>query len=199
MPGWGPGGGGNNPGSATLTATFRSGNNATNGPWELYLEDSFGDSSGGQYAWGTSNGQLESGQVDVQFNAEAGGGSNSVSFGVAGAPALAISPASYGNITSVGFYVSTNGIQSSETTEWLELTVTFYDANGNPNQLDVNSDQLPATSSSGGGASSSYWIATPDSGFTAVSVEIEGVIHLNASVATPGSTALLGDIFVWTS
>src|ERR1700679_2794290 len=112
---WGPGGSGDNPGSAEITGTFRSGKNATNGTWEYYLEDAGGDGVGGQYAWGSSGGQLESGQVDVELVVQPGGGTNSASWVIGTANTLVISPASYGNITKAGFYVSTDGIQTSET------------------------------------------------------------------------------------
>jgi hypothetical protein len=196
MPTWRQGTNSDNPDNACLTAVFRSGNNALTGPWEYSMTGQSGNAIAEQYAWGTSSGYLNSGQVSAGLNVGIGGGANSVTWEIGNGNTISYGSQAYGNIIEVGFYVAVDGNQTVEIIEWQSLTITFYDANNNSSALDVPSNELPSATVASGSA---YWIAVPDSTFTAVRVVVSGTVFLNASSPTPGPNALLGNIYVWTS
>jgi hypothetical protein len=210
MPTWRLATSSDDPDAACITAGIQSGNNAPTGSWAYNITGQSGNTTAAPYEWGTVNGQLESGEVDALFVATAGGGNDTLSGGVGndtldgGTATWTISDGDelfynyqgFNTIEQVGFYVEIDNLQTSETIEWTGLTITFYDANDNPAELDVARAQLPQATT--GGPLQNFWIAVPDSDFTAVRVVVSGSVQLNASVPTPGLAALVGSIYVWT-
>jgi hypothetical protein len=197
MSSWQQAGSGDLPGSACLQASFRSGNNALGGPWEYSLGAVGGSTFTGQFAWGGSGTQLESGNVSVDLKVPPNGGSSNLSsWSVDGATTLSFGGKSYNSIQKIGIQVQIDGNVSPETCEWTSLAITFYDSNNTPSSVDT-STHLPNMSGSGI-SGSDFWIAIPDSGFTAVRAEVSGQIHLNAGSNKPGTAALVGNIYIWT-
>jgi hypothetical protein len=195
---WQQGGSGDDPSTACVTATFRSGQNSNSGPWEYRIMDQAGTVVGGNFAWGSSGSQLSSGNVSVSLAVPQGGGSGSpVVFGLAGTNSINFGSATYGNITKIGFDVQCDDSIDPESIEWTSLTITFQDSTGTPHSYSVSGSQLPVATYSSG-SDYAYWVCLPDSGYIMVSATITGTIQLQAGAVRPGPNAIVGDIYVWT-